>query len=306
MAMPIRLDDDGLQVAVSDQPSVTRPRAAHAVDRTPDPLRARTGVRHPMGHRQQLPGHRRRGHPGGGLRGSRGHAARPTRPTKTEVVADDAPIVQVVTRILTQAKRDRASDVHIEPSQDVVRVRFRIDGALKEVLMLPADHGRRPRQPDQDHGGHEHRRAAAAAGRPAHHADRREGHRRPGLDRRHHLGREVRACGSSTRTGPCCASTTSACRPTRTRPSRSLVKAPFGMVLCAGPTGSGKTTTLYATLSEVADPTQERHDDRGPGRVHLPVHQPDSDQRAGGPHLRHRAEVHPAPGPRRDPRRRDP
>jgi type IV pilus assembly protein PilB len=46
--------------------------------------------------------------------------------------------VQVVDRILTQAMRDRASDVHIEPSDDIVRVRFRIDGALKEILNLPA------------------------------------------------------------------------------------------------------------------------------------------------------------------------
>ena len=50
---------------------------------------------------------------------------------EAEIVADDAPIVQVVTRILTQALRDRASDVHIEPAGRVVRVRFRIDGALK-------------------------------------------------------------------------------------------------------------------------------------------------------------------------------
>jgi type IV pilus assembly protein PilB len=63
---------------------------------------------------------------------------RETDTAAAEVVDDTAPVVQVVARILTQAKRDRASDVHIEPSQDVLRVRFRIDGALKEVLMLPA------------------------------------------------------------------------------------------------------------------------------------------------------------------------
>jgi len=62
--------------------------------------------------------------------------------TEPEIVADDAPVVQVVDRILTQAMRDRASDVHIEPSDDIVRVRFRIDGALKEILQLPAAIGR--------------------------------------------------------------------------------------------------------------------------------------------------------------------
>ncbi len=121
-----------------------------------------------------------------------GRRAAATDTAETEVVADDAPVVQVVTRILTQAKRDRASDVHIEPSQDVVRVRFRIDGALKEVLMLPAAMGvglvsrikimagmniveRRRPQDGQ---------LTTAGGR--------QGHRRPGLHGHHHLGREVR------------------------------------------------------------------------------------------------------------------
>ena len=60
----------------------------------------------------------------------------------TEVVVDPhAPIVQVVNKIVTQALRDRASDVHIEPAEDCVRVRFRIDGALKDVVELPVEMG---------------------------------------------------------------------------------------------------------------------------------------------------------------------
>ena len=50
----------------------------------------------------------------------------------------EAPVVKVVNMIITQALRDRASDVHIEPQDGRVRVRFRIDGALHDVLELPA------------------------------------------------------------------------------------------------------------------------------------------------------------------------
>src|SRR4029078_7178559 len=62
-------------------------------------------------------------------------------PTSTidEAVDSHAPIVQVVNKIVTQALRDRASDVHIEPAEYNVRVRFRIDGALREVVDLPSE-----------------------------------------------------------------------------------------------------------------------------------------------------------------------
>ena len=77
---------------------------------------------------------------------------------------------------------------------------------------------------------------------------RRQGHRRPGRDGRHHLGREVR--DADPRQDPLGAAPAATLgMPADTHETFSnLVQAPFGMVLCAGPTGSGKTTTLYATL----------------------------------------------------------
>ncbi|MDQ1477379.1 MAG: type pilus assembly protein PilB, partial [Actinomycetota bacterium] len=57
------------------------------------------------------------------------------------IVDSHAPIVQVVNKIVTQALRDRASDVHLEPAETCVRVRFRVDGALHEVVELPREMG---------------------------------------------------------------------------------------------------------------------------------------------------------------------
>jgi len=56
----------------------------------------------------------------------------------SQAMGDDAPVVQLVQKLLTQALRDRASDIHIEPQDKALRVRFRVDGALHEVLSLPA------------------------------------------------------------------------------------------------------------------------------------------------------------------------
>ena len=54
------------------------------------------------------------------------------------IAADDAPVVQVVNLLITQAMRDRASDIHIEPQDQQLRVRFRIDGALHDAVELPS------------------------------------------------------------------------------------------------------------------------------------------------------------------------
>jgi type IV pilus assembly protein PilB len=173
---------------------------------------------------------------------------------EVEEVSDDAPVVQVVDRILTQAMRDRASDVHIEPSEDFVRVRFRIDGALKEILQLPIAIG----------PGLVSRIKIMANMNIVERRRPQDGQLTITID-----GSEVdvRVATVSTIMGENCVmrildKTRSVFKlndlgmPRDTHAIYSkLVRSPFGMVLCAGPTGSGKTTTLYATLSEVSNPT---------------------------------------------------
>ena len=57
--------------------------------------------------------------------------------TRVEAAVEEAPIVKLVQAIMTQAAADRASDVHIEPTETDVRVRFRVDGVLHEVMHSP-------------------------------------------------------------------------------------------------------------------------------------------------------------------------
>jgi type IV pilus assembly protein PilB len=175
--------------------------------------------------------------------------------SEAEILGDNAPVVQVVDRILTQAIRDRASDVHIEPSDEGVRIRFRIDGALTEVLKLPAAIG------------------PVLVSRIKIMANMNIVERRRPQDGQLTITIDdkqvdVRVATVATIMGENCVmrildKTRSVLRlselgmpPDTHATYMKLVRAPFGMVLCAGPTGSGKTTTLYSTLGEVSDSKQ--------------------------------------------------
>ncbi|HEY8720107.1 GspE/PulE family protein [Pengzhenrongella sp.] len=171
---------------------------------------------------------------------------------RTEVgdSAEDAPVVRVVNLIITQALRDRASDVHIEPQDGKVRVRFRIDGALHDVLPLPAEMGPAVASRIKIMGGMnivERRRPQD--GQIATSVDGR------GIDIRvatmgnvwgeKVVMRVLDKSRSLYRLGDL------GMPPETHAAYAKMIRSPYGMVICAGPTGSGKTTTLYASMTEV-------------------------------------------------------
>jgi type IV pilus assembly protein PilB len=165
-------------------------------------------------------------------------------------VSEDAPVVKVVNAIVTQGLRDRASDIHIEPQDDRLRIRYRIDGALHDVLALPADMA----------GAVVSRLKIMAGMNIVERMRPQDGQIATSID-----GREVdiRVATTATIRGekavlrlldkskPLFRLRDLGMAPDVNETYSKLIRSPFGMVICTGPTGSGKTTTLYATLSEV-------------------------------------------------------
>jgi type IV pilus assembly protein PilB len=180
-------------------------------------------------------------------------AARRAESTQTPVAVDEnAPVVKVVTLVLEQAVRDRASDVHIEPQEDRVRVRVRTDGALHEIMSLPLS------------------MATPLVSRIKVMAEMNIVERRRPQDGQLEAeiaGREldVRVSTSPTVFGEKCVLrlldktralldlASLGMAEDSAAVYRDLIRSPYGMVICAGPTGSGKTTTLYATLAAIND-----------------------------------------------------
>jgi type IV pilus assembly protein PilB len=170
-----------------------------------------------------------------------------------EAADDDAPIVRFVNLLVTQAITDRASDIHLEPTEHDLRVRYRIDGVLHETQ----------RAPKQIQG--------AVISRVKIMADVDIAERRKPQDGRMsvtHNGRKVdlRVATLPTVWGEKIVlrilDNTSASLDLRDLSFlagnldsyRAAYTKPYGMILVTGPTGSGKSTTLYATVNAVSRP----------------------------------------------------
>ena len=169
--------------------------------------------------------------------------------------ADDAPIIRLLNALLTQAARDGASDIHIEPYERHSSVRFRVDGDLREVV-----------QP--------HRALhAALISRLKIMAELDIAEKRLPQDGRISLRLGQRAIDVRVSTLPSAHGERAVLRlldksesklslpglgmegDTLTRLQR-LIAQPHGIILVTGPTGSGKTTTLYAALQQLDTQTR--------------------------------------------------
>jgi len=167
-----------------------------------------------------------------------------------DLQVSQAPIVRTADLLLAQAVRDRASDIHLEPQADCLRVRLRIDGVLHEAMELPKDihpallsrfkvmagmniaERRRPQDGQISTEVEGKRIDLRAATSDSVHGEMMV---LRVLDKSVSL-MSLRELGFS---------------PVAMERYIRLLRSPFGMVLVGGPTGSGKTTTLYASVNQL-------------------------------------------------------
>jgi type IV pilus assembly protein PilB len=170
-------------------------------------------------------------------------------------VTEDAPIVRLVNLLIRQAVQDRASDIHVEPAERDVRVRYRVDGVLHEVMRTPkrvqnglisrlkimADLDIAERRVPQDG-----RVSVQLAGRQV---DLRVA-TLPTV-----FGEKVVLRVLDKGTATLDLAELGFLPGTMARFETAFSK-PYGTILVTGPTGSGKSTTLYATLNRLNDPSK--------------------------------------------------
>lgn len=163
---------------------------------------------------------------------------------------ENSPIVQLVKNIIEQAARQRASDIHIEPFEYFVKVRYRIDGNLREIMtydksLFPAMIARIKILSGMD---------IAEKRKP------QDGRITIDVDRKEY---DIRVSNLPTVYGEKCVMRLAfkegfkrnksdlGMRPEDLEKFDNILKNPHGIILVTGPTGSGKSTTLYTALNEL-------------------------------------------------------
>ena len=164
---------------------------------------------------------------------------------------EDAPVIRVVRQIITRAVNNHASDVHFEPEERMMRVRTRVDGVLYQDVLIPkamqsavvtrmkilADLDLAETRVPQDG------RATIVVG------GRQVNLRVSSLPTSHGENVVARILDPS---GQILNMPALGFLPDTEAQFRKVINEPYGVVLVAGPTGSGKTTTLYTVLHEVS------------------------------------------------------
>ena len=165
-------------------------------------------------------------------------------------IANKAPVIKLVNKIFFQAVHSRASDIHIEPYENEARIRFRVDGVLHDVLTLPKQ------------------QVPALLSRLKIMANLNIAERRLPQDgqSRIKIGQDlvdIRVSVIPTLGGERAvlrlldkgrgelSLSQIGFSPRMLGRFRNLIKVPHGIILLTGPTGSGKTTTLYAAINEL-------------------------------------------------------
>jgi type IV pilus assembly protein PilB len=165
-------------------------------------------------------------------------------------LADDAPVVKLINGLLSDAVRKGVSDIHIEPFEHELRVRYRLDGSLREVMKPPV------------------KLKAALTSRVKIMSNLNIAERRVPQDGRIKIKVGKRVIDFRVSTLPVIFGEKIVMRildkgnltldlqtfgfePQAEKDLMTAIMNPYGMVLVTGPTGSGKTTTLYSALSQV-------------------------------------------------------
>jgi len=169
------------------------------------------------------------------------------------VQPDDAPVIQLVNMVVAEAIKLHASDIHVEPMEKSLRVRYRIDGVLQEVTPPPKKFQN------------------AIISRIKILSELNIAERRLPQDGRFKVRMANKAIDFRVSTCPTAFGEKVVIRvldrssmlvnltdlgfdPENLRVFEGLIRMPWGMVLVTGPTGSGKSTTLYSALNTINDP----------------------------------------------------